>query len=611
MNRQLQFCCLIFSIILSVIQPSYAATQPPTIKDIAETEQKIETLVAGENSSKIDYKPGKTPLSTLLAIREAAINKDWIEAGKYIDMRYVSKEIQDIGAGELIRQLSIVWNQQNTIDLASASNEEAGHNNDNLPTYRDLLGVIETSHGKVSVYLQRVPDKNGSKIWKISNATVKHIPVLWNEFGYSEKIEELASYLPEFKLINMNNWQFVSFVILIIGAWFFTSILKRIAPFIFRETEGNGPVFVHFFGQSMRMFLFFMIIDYGSHYLGLSLNAKVWIASGTLKYFAVAYLLLGCIELFTSLYLAKIDKNSAAIIRPIMTTFKIITVIFMLLSWFESAGYNIATILTGLGIGSLAIALAAQKTLENVFGAFTLYIAKPIKPGDFCKFGNVIGTVEEIGLRSTRIRKLNRSVVHVPNSVFSSKELENYAEIDRRHYNRQFRFRLDTSSDQLRQLLIRLRDLLLVHERVLPTAARARFEEIERDAFVVVVNCYVDTKSIVAFKAVAEDLNLYILDIIIDLGIEWAIPQQQVLMGRAASTNENLAVEAKANMDALREENKLPFPDFSDDDVTERTNTLGYPREGTLQGKKSLDIGKLAVGDIYDEAVEELDAGRT
>jgi MscS family membrane protein len=89
-----------------------------------------------------------------------------------------------------------------------------------------------------------------------------------------------------------------------------------------------------------------------------------------------------------------------------MTTFKIITVIFMLLSWFESAGYNIATILTGLGIGigSLAIALTAQKTLKNVFGAFTFYSAKPIKPGDFYKFGDLVGTLEEIGLRSTRIR---------------------------------------------------------------------------------------------------------------------------------------------------------------------------------------------------------------
>ncbi|MFQ3266937.1 MAG: MscS family membrane protein [Colwellia sp.] len=72
----------------------------------------------------------------------------------------------------------------------------------------------------------------------------------------------------------MNNWQFVSFVILIISAWFLTSILKRIAPLIFKITVDNEPVFVRFFGQSMRMFLFFMIIDYGSHYLGLSLNAK-------------------------------------------------------------------------------------------------------------------------------------------------------------------------------------------------------------------------------------------------------------------------------------------------------------------------------------------------
>lgn len=594
--------CIIF--LLTLTAPVKA--QQPTLKVQASSEALPEESLAAE------YQPGKTPLSTILAIKEAATHKNWQDAGKFIDMRYVSQDIKDIGASELVRQLSIVWSQQNSIDIASLSNDVKGHLQDNLPAYRDLLGILETSHGKVHIYLQHVPDGEGGKIWKISNATAKQVPQLWSEFGFSEHIEKLAAYLPEFKLINMNNWQFCAFVLLIICAWIFTSLLKKLAPQLFTNVSKNGPALVRFFGHSVRMFLFFMLIDYGSNFLGLSLTAKLWITIGTLKYFAVAYLLLGLIEFATSIYLAKIDKNSAAIIRPLMTTLKIIIVIIMALSWFNSAGYNIATILTGLGIGSFALALAAQKTLENVFGAFTLYIAKPIQPGDFCKFGDVIGTVEEIGLRSTRIRKLNRSVVHVPNAVFSSKELENYAEIDRRHYNREFRFRLDTSPDQLRQLLIKLRELLLVHERVLPTAARARFEHIERDAFVVVVNCYVDTKSIVAFKAVSEDLNLYILDIIRELGIQWAIPQQQILMAQASPTNEELIVEAQAKMDALRAEDKLPFPDFSEEEVTLRTNSLGYPREGTIQSKsKTQKTGTLDIADMVDDSVTDGETARS
>jgi MscS family membrane protein len=79
-----------------------------------------------------------------------------------------------------------------------------------------------------------------------------------------------------------------------------------------------------------------------------------------------------------------------------------------------------STIIAGLGVGSLAVALAAQKTLENVIGAITLYSARPVNPGDLCRFGNIVGVVEEIGLRSTLIRTLNRTMLAVPNSVFSS-----------------------------------------------------------------------------------------------------------------------------------------------------------------------------------------------
>ena len=522
-------------------------------------------------------------------------------------MRYLDPKLAEEGAGELVRKLAVVWKQQRILDLSTVSDSPEGMQQDNLPPYRDLLGKLISTNGVVPLYLQRIPDGKGGKVWKVSNATVSQIPMLWDEFGYHEQIENLARYLPDFTVLNMENWQFVAFVLIIVSAWLVTNILSVLSPLLFSRIDKLGPILVNFFGKSMRMFLFFILIDYGTTFLGLSMSAKVWITSGTLVYLGGIYLVIGLIELVVSLYLLRVSKNSAAIIRPLVMTLKIIVTLLMILSWFESAGYNIGTILTGLGIGSLAIALAAQKTLENVFGAFTIYVAKPIQPGDFCKFGDITGTVEEIGLRSTRIRKLNRSVVHVPNSVFSSKELENFSEIDRRHYRREFRFRLDSSSDQLRQLLIQIRDLLLRHERVLPTAARARFEEIERDAFVVVVNCYIETKSIVDFKAVAEDLNLYILDIIRDLGIQWAIPQQQILIGKAPVTDESLVQEAHNQMRKLREENELPFPDFSEEDIDKYANTLGYPTQGAITAKRvNNDAAQVEINDV-DDCAEDVD----
>ncbi|TYK64654.1 mechanosensitive ion channel family protein [Colwellia echini] len=599
------FFILIYSQAIFANAGSATVTTTTTLKKVTDSEDATESII---EKTIEEGKPGQTPLATVISIHQEVKQGNLDEAGKYLDMRYLPKEVSEIGAEELLRQLVIIWSQQHILDLYSLSDQPEGHLNDSLPSYRESLGVINSSNGPMPLYLQRVPAGNGERIWKISNATVASIPELWKEFGYNKHIELLAHYLPEFTIFHMSNWQFICFILLIVITWLLTSVMPKLAQVVFGNKTKRSEALIKFFGHSVRMFLFFILVEYGTGFLGLSMQAKVWLTIGTLKYLAAIYLILGLMEIFTALYLMprKEGAYSAAIIRPLMTTAKIIVVLLVLLNWFESAGYNIATILTGLGIGSLAIALAAQKTLENIFGAFTIYVAKPIQAGDFCKFGDITGTVEEIGLRSTRIRKLNRSVVHVPNSIFSSKELENFSEIDRRHYQREFRVRLDTSSDQLRQMLIKIRELLLCHERVLPTAARARFEFIERDAFVVIVNCYVDTKSVVDFKGVAEDLNLYILDIIRDLGIQWAIPQQELLMGKAIQTNPELVTAAHNNMEALRKENKLPFPDFSEKDIETRRDTLKYPAQGTLQ--KAPDSDQIIEGEDSHEANESHEA---
>ena len=116
------------------------------------------------------------------------------------------------------------------------------------------------------------------------------------------------------------------------------------------------------------------------------------------------------------------------LLRPAGTVIKIIIFSIAALNWLENIGFNASTLLAGLGIGGLAIALAAQKTVENIIGAITLYTSAPIKIGDFCRFGNSFGVVEEIGLRSTRIRTLDRSVIYVANAKFIDMNLENYSE---------------------------------------------------------------------------------------------------------------------------------------------------------------------------------------
>ncbi|HEY6370221.1 MAG TPA: mechanosensitive ion channel domain-containing protein, partial [Candidatus Sulfotelmatobacter sp.] len=110
---------------------------------------------------------------------------------------------------------------------------------------------------------------------------------------------------------------------------------------------------------------------------------------------------------------------------------KLLLFVTAILSVVGAWGYNTSTILAGLGVGGLAIALAAQKTIENLFGGVSVIGDRPVLVGDFCRFGDRVGTISHIGLRSTRIRTLDRTVISVPNGQFSCMELENFSVRDK------------------------------------------------------------------------------------------------------------------------------------------------------------------------------------
>lgn len=561
-----------------------ANAQDLTLKQVVEANERSEILTDSLQPVTNKITPdGDTPLSSMLALIKAYSEDDLEEGAKYLDLRYLPSNMAHMSGEELLRKLVILWQQQHVLDLSTLSDEPTGHSNDGLPSYRDLIGAFKFKDEPSPVYFQLVPNDDGRKIWKISNATVAQIPELWDKFGYHPWAESLSLYLPDFTVFNMENWQVVSFIIILISAWYLTALLRWMMLTIVAYSETYKDTMQRLIRVPLRMFLFFMLVQWAVGHLGLSLSARIWLETGTLNYLALTYLTLGIIELLFALYISKasVKKHTVAVLKPLITSLKILVVIIIALNWFQNAGFNITTILTGLGIGSLAIALAAQKTLENVFGAFTLFIARPIQPGDFCKFGDITGTVEEIGLRSTRIRKLNRSVVHVPNSVFASNNLENYAEIDRRLYNRELRLRLDTTPDQIRLLLIELRKLIISHPKTLDVAARVRFEDIERDAFRIVINAYISTTSIVEFKAISEDINLRVLEIIRAQGVTLAIPEQHLFLSRNPPISEEYAIAAEQSIDALSNADQLPFPDFSTGEKEELKDTLPYPPKGT------------------------------
>jgi MscS family membrane protein len=204
---------------------------------------------------------------------------------------------------------------------------------------------------------------------------------------------------------------------------------------------------------------------------------------------------------------------------------------------FYIAGVNLTAVLAGVGIGGIAIALAAQKSLENLFGSMTIISDKAIRVGDLCRAGEFTGTVEDIGLRSTRIRTLGRSVVSVPNGQLITMSLENFSLRDKFLFHHRIHLGYETSSDQLRACLAEIRTMLCVHPKAETETARVRLSAF-RDFFVEVeIFAYVLETSYEEFLIAQEELLLQIMDIVRANGAKFALPLPTPSPAKDRSTN--------------------------------------------------------------------------
>jgi MscS family membrane protein len=199
----------------------------------------------------------------------------------------------------------------------------------------------------------------------------------------------------------------------------------------------------------------------------------------------------------------------------------------------QNFGFNATGLVAGLGVGGLAVALAAQKSIANLFGGISLVTDHPVRVGDFCRFGEgQQGTVEEIGLRSTRIRTLDRTIVTIPNAEFSEIHLENFGARDRFRLHTILQLRYETSPDQLRHVLAEIRKLLIAHPSILEQPARARFVAFGAHSLDIEVFAYAGVSDWEAFLKVREDLFLRFMDVVRESGTSFAFPSQTLYLTR-------------------------------------------------------------------------------
>lgn len=211
----------------------------------------------------------------------------------------------------------------------------------------------------------------------------------------------------------------------------------------------------------------------------------------------------------------------------------------------DMVGLPATGIIAGLGVGGLAIALAAQPTVENLIGGLSLFADRPVRVGDFCKYGNDSGTIEAIGIRSTRIRGLDRALTTVPNGVLSKMPIVNLTKRDRMQLKFVLGLRYETTPEQLRYVLTKLRELLLAHPMVTPEPCRVRFTGFGDSSLNVDIFAYVGTSDWNEFLAVQEDICLRMIDLIEASGTGFAFPSQTLYLARDGGRDSDKSAAAE------------------------------------------------------------------
>lgn len=227
-----------------------------------------------------------------------------------------------------------------------------------------------------------------------------------------------------------------------------------------------------------------------------------------------------CAVEIVDLLLTRVERNMAqhhsfsgrSILRLGRRTASATIIVIFILMVLSSWGYNTATLVAGLGVGGIAVALAAQQTIANIFGGVSVIGDHPISIGDFGKFGDVIGTVEDIGMRSTQIRTLNRTIVSVPNSSFASANLENYSVRDKILFNPTFQIKRTTPDDEVWRLIDAIHKSLADNHSVELVPTAVRLIGLSAASFHIEVFCYVLTADVDEFYKIQGQLFLAIND---------------------------------------------------------------------------------------------------
>ena len=534
-----------------------------------------------------------TPRGAVLGFIRAAQAEDYARAAMYLDVRPGAGQAQ-----ELASQLKVVLDRGLRVNLDFLSTRPEGNLEDSTNPNRDLVGVVTGGGKSFDIHLDRVQRGKSPPTWLFASDTLRKVPEIYDEIGPPWIEGYLPRPLLDTRFLNFSLWQWIGTLLVIpialllaraINSLLIIPALRPVVRYVTREQDDRQLSRIEW---PVRLLTFVV-----TAYLSMSLLVLPFLARQLWGRIAMTLAIVGTTWLairlnhivaeLTGRHLAHTARTaSLSIVRLVQRLVTAVAILTGGLVFLYMLGFDLTAALAGLGVGGIAIALAAQKTLENLFGGIMLTSDQPIRVGDFCRFGDQVGTVEDIGLRSTRIRTPDRTLVSVPNGHLSSISLENFGLRDKIWFHPTIQLRYETTADQLRYVLAEIRRLLYAHPKVESQSARVRFVAFGTSAFNVEIFAYIQATDYAVFLEIQEDLLLRIMDIIEKSGTSFAFPSHTVYVTRGPRLDAEKTEAATAQVRQWRAQKDLPFPNFPPERIAEMTDTLDYPpSESALRDK--------------------------
>lgn len=495
-----------------------------------------------------------TPRGLMFGYLQAISSNDYERAGHYLTLPNSSESFKRARGTRLAEDLEVILDRAGVLNGNwSISDRPEGNVSDSLDRNTDEIGKIIIDGKKVPLLATRQKQEDGTLIWLIADSTVSRIPELIARSSRSLVDRAMPASIPNQEFFSVPYSHILFSAAALAALWMAMRALTGVAHF----------VVARMMRQSRRASLLLPLLDALKPpiavLVSLALTLPALEASGVsviMRGFLSPFIDIASVVFFTIAIVRAIDyavdkflvrakdkghASSLSIITLTRRGLKLAISFIALLAVLSAVGVDLTAGLAALGIGGIAIALGSQKAIEHFVGSITVVADDIVRIGDFCRFGTTLGEVEDIGIRSTRIRTLGRTLVTVPNGLFSSVEVENYTARDMYLFKHIVCLSPGTSHKQILYCLEEFREILAQDTSVDPDPARVRLISFDLAQPRIEVNAYVHAVDWNEFLGHQENLLLRILSSVERSGSEIAMPTQQNYDGKHVHAGEQAA----------------------------------------------------------------------